>query len=73
MNDHVIRYKGYIIDFTPFEAGNLCFGPRWAIARDDAVWAGSVPLSSGLLMFRGTFEQAAEIGKHQAMRMIDCE
>lgn len=73
MNEHVIRYKGYIIDFTPFEAGNGSFGPRWTIAKDDSVWAGSIPLSAGMLMFRGTFEQATEIGKIQAMRMIDCE
>jgi hypothetical protein len=71
MNDHVRRYKGYIIDFTPFDAGNSCFGPRWTIAKDDEVWSGSVPLSTGMLMFRGTFEQAVEIGKRQAMTMID--
>lgn len=73
MNDYVIRYKGYIVDYTPFETGKGSFGARWTIAKDDAVWAGSVPLSAGVLMFRGTFEQAAEIGKIQAMRMIDCE
>ncbi|MEX3985327.1 hypothetical protein AB4Y45_41010 [Paraburkholderia sp. EG287A] len=73
MNDYVIRYKGYIVDFAPFDAGSKCFGARWTIAKDDSVWAGSVPLSTGLLMFRGTFEEAAEIGKLQAMRMIDCE
>ncbi|WP_028208716.1 hypothetical protein [Paraburkholderia nodosa] len=73
MNDHVIRYKGYIVDFTPFNAGNGFFGPRWAIAIDDEIWAGSVPLSTGLLMDRGTYEEAAEIGRRQAMRLIDCE
>lgn len=73
MNDYVVRYKGYIVDFTPFDAGNSSFGPRWTIAKDDDVWAGSVPLSAGMLIFRGTFEQALEIGKIQAMRMIDCE
>ncbi|MEI7298366.1 hypothetical protein WCQ02_40400 [Paraburkholderia tropica] len=66
----VIRYKDYI-DFTPFEVGNGNFGPRWTIAKDDTVWAGSVPLSTGLLIYRGTFEQAVEIGKIQAMRIID--
>lgn len=72
MNDYVIRYKGYIIDFTPFEAGRGMFGPRWTIAKDDPVWAGCIPLSAGLLMFRGTHEQAVEIGKIQGMRMVDC-
>lgn len=73
MNDYVIRYKGYIIDFTPLDVGNSSFGPRWAIAKDDGVWAGSIPSSTGVLMFRGTFEQAAELGRFEAMRMIDCE
>lgn len=73
MSEHVFRYKGYLVDFTPFDAGSGKFGPRWTIAKDDAVWSGSVPLSTGLLMYRGTHEEAAEIGKRQAMRMIDSE
>ena len=73
MNNHVIRYKGYIIDFTPFDAGNGEFGPRWAIAMDDDIWSGSVPLSSGRLMHRGTYAEATAIGKLQALHMIDLD
>ncbi|MEX3985287.1 hypothetical protein AB4Y45_40760 [Paraburkholderia sp. EG287A] len=73
MNDHVIFYKGYIVDFTPFAAGDATFGPRWSISKDDAVWSGSVPLSTGNLMYHCSKEEAAELGKRHALRMIDCE
>ena len=73
MNAHVIRYKGYIVDFTPLAAENETFGPRWSIAKDDAVWSGSVPLSTGNLLYRCSKTEAAEIGKRHALQMIDCE
>ncbi|PVX85635.1 hypothetical protein [Paraburkholderia unamae] len=71
MENYVIRYKGYIIDFTPFDAEGGAFGARWAIAKDDAVWSGSVPLSSAVLMARGSREEMAEIGRSKAIRLID--
>jgi hypothetical protein len=71
VKNYIVRYKGYIIDFTPFDAGNGTFGARWAIAKDDAVWSGSVPLSSSVLVDRGKCNEMAELGKQSATQLID--
>lgn len=72
MESYIIRYKGYIIDFTPFDAGGGSFGARWAIAKDDAIWSGCVPLSTAILVARGTRDEMAELGRHSATQLIDC-
>lgn len=71
VDNYVFRYKGYIVDFTPFDAGAGTYGARWAIAKDDAIWSGSVPLSTAILGARGTREEMAELGRSSATQLID--